>query len=154
VIFLRVPAVLHYRDLVLRAVAVACKVAAQWGPDSHANQEVAPLGDEARSSDTTFLHELSSAVGEAFNNIAIHGYAGEHRGEVTIEIHVDARAVTVELRDDGASFDIDAVPTPQLAELPESGMGLFIVRSFVDELRYLPGRPNVLRLEKRFTLPA
>ena len=38
-------------------------------------------------------------------------------------------------------------------DLPESGMGLFIVRSFVDELTYTPGtrgNPNCMRMVKRF----
>ena len=32
--------------------------------------------------------------------------------------------------------------------LPESGMGLFIIRSFMDEVVYEPGSPNVLRIAK------
>jgi serine/threonine-protein kinase RsbW len=34
--------------------------------------------------------------------------------------------------------------------LPEGGMGLFIIRSFVDEVRYVGGPPNTLTLVKRF----
>jgi anti-sigma regulatory factor (Ser/Thr protein kinase) len=69
---------------------------------------------------------------------------------------VDCRAdeLVVELRDDGASFDLDAVPEPNLPNLPERGMGVFIIRACMDELTYVPGRPNVLRMHKRLQTPA
>ncbi len=52
--------------------------------------------------------------------------------------------------DDGVSFDPAAVPVPDLDGLPESGMGLYIIRSFVDDLSYEPGPPNALRFIKFF----
>ena len=53
----------------------------------------------------------------------------------------------VELRDYGESFDLDAVATPDLDQLPESGLGIFIIKAFMT-IRYLPGHPNVLTLSK------
>ncbi len=53
----------------------------------------------------------------------------------------------VELRDYGESFDLDAVATPDLDQLPESGLGIFIIKAFMT-IRYRPGRPNVLTLSK------
>ena len=35
-----------------------------------------------------------------------------------------------------------------LDALPESGLGLFIIRSFMDEVKYVPGSPNVLSMTK------
>lgn len=56
--------------------------------------------------------------------------------------------IEIEIRESGASFDIAQVTSPDLQSLPEGGMGLFIVRSFVDELWYEPGPTNVWSLVK------
>lgn len=100
--------------------------------------------------DEAFIRELMSAVSEAFNNVVFHGYAGR-RGDVEIEVTNDMchDTVTVFVRDHGRFFDIEAVPPPPLESLPETGMGLHIMRSFVDELTFEPGDPNELRLSKR-----
>lgn len=99
------------------------------------------------------IDELTSAVGEAFNNIAVHGYCGRMPGIVRVDIDVVVEWITVELRDFGVSFDptIHAAlhPFADLGRLPESGMGVFIMHSFVERVTYLPGNPNVLTLAKR-----
>ena len=51
--------------------------------------------------------------------------------------------------DYGNSFAFDDVPTPDLDALPESGLGIFIIKSFMDEVSYVAGAPNVLRMVKR-----
>jgi serine/threonine-protein kinase RsbW len=114
---------------------------------------VCRIGAEARGGDGELLDALEnavvSAVGEAFNNIVQHGYRDRQDGEVTLVVDFSGDDLVVELRDDGASFDPDAVPEPRLAELPESGLGVFIIRACMDELSYEPGPPNVLRMRKR-----
>jgi serine/threonine-protein kinase RsbW len=134
---LRVPAVLRCRSLVLAAVRTGCSIARSRGVRA----------------DETFARELASAVGEAFNNVVLHGYAGK-RGDVELDIAIDApgHVVTVTIRDRGRFFDIDAVP-PLAEPLPESGMGVHIMRSYVDQLAFEPGDPNVLVLSKRAPRP-
>lgn len=101
-----------------------------------------------------FTSQVVSAVSEVFNNIAIHGYAERTSGNVEIEIEMDDDGIVLRLSDTGQSFDLGAVPAPRLDELPESRMGLYIVRSFMDEVSYVPangsGAPNVLTLSKRY----
>lgn len=95
-----------------------------------------------------------SAVSEAFNNIVIHGYRDrEDLGTVRIEIELGQSAMTVRLVDFGASFDLTRVPIPDLARLPESGLGIFIIKSFMDSVLYEPGQPNVLILSKSLYAP-
>jgi serine/threonine-protein kinase RsbW len=96
-----------------------------------------------------------SAVSEAFNNVVLHAYAGCSSGELALEIeacqgqeHIGLRIV---MTDRGRPFDPPAVPVPDLGGLPEAGMGLFIIRSFMDEVVYTPGPPNVLVLMKSFS---
>ena len=91
---------------------------------------------------------MVSAVGEAFNNIAIHGYKGRDPGVVEIEVAATADQLSVELRDYGKSYDPNAAILPDLDNLPESGLGVFIMKSFMDRVEYTPGEPNVLKLTK------
>jgi serine/threonine-protein kinase RsbW len=140
-ITLRLPAVFAYRDLVTRAVATGCKVASEGAEHGDA----APLEHERAEE---LANAMVSAVGEAFNNVVEHAYA-ERSGDVEIHISSDAKAIRVVMIDEGNPFDIDTVPEPDMTTLPESGMGLYIIRSFVDELSYEDGPPNVLRLVKK-----
>jgi anti-sigma regulatory factor (Ser/Thr protein kinase) len=134
-VLLRVPAALEYRELTCRTVSAVCKLA-QGGTGK---------GAAARR----FSNELMSAVGEAFNNVVFHAYAHTTGGTVEIDLDWTSDRVVVEVRDHGACFDFDAVPIPDLGTPQEQGMGVFIIRAFVDQVEYRPGAPNVLVLTKR-----
>ena len=141
VIRLRVPGNLRYRDLAVRVVAAACKLVGR----EEAGEEG---GDEAPArEDRSFDAAVVSAFGEAFNNVAIHSYRGK-KGDLEIEIEVFPDHITIRLIDYGATFDPMLVPEPDLAALPESGMGIYIMRSFMDQVTYKSGSPNVLSMTK------
>lgn len=135
-ILLEVPGTLSHRDVALRTVSAACKLLASNG---------VAAGDKAWSE---FRMHFVSAVSEAFNNIVIHSYRGQRLGTVRMDIELGQGAMTVRMADYGSSFDPTTVPSPDLDQLPESGLGLFIIRSFMDSVSYEPGRPNVLVLVK------
>jgi serine/threonine-protein kinase RsbW len=131
VVTITVPGELEFRSLVSRAVATVCKLAFASCSDSE-----------------QLCNEVVSAVGEAFNNAVFHAYEGT-RGDVSLTVSYDSIEVVVELADNGTAFDLKAVPEYLGDDPQESGMGLFIIRNFVDELTYVPGRPNRLRMIKR-----
>lgn len=91
--------------------------------------------------------QVVTAVGEAFNNIVLHSYAGRDDGVVEMDIKTQPDQICIEFRDWGDSFDPDSVPLPDLENLPESGLGIFIIKTLM-EISYAPGRPNVLTLSK------
>ncbi len=132
---LAVPGKLDYRSLVTRTVAATCHVAG-------ARHSRAALDD--------YVNELISAVGEAFNNIAIHGYGSGSSGPIELVVAPCAGAIRIELRDFGKPFDPSAAQVPDILEPRESGMGLFVIRSFVDRVEYTAGEPNELSLHKCF----
>jgi serine/threonine-protein kinase RsbW len=136
VIHLRVPGTLRYRDLAVRVVGAACKLVGT--PE----ESTGPIRN------TAWDNEVVSAFGEAFNNAAIHSYDGRKPGDVEIEVDVGPAAITIRLIDYGNSFALDEVPVPDLESLPESGLGLYIIRSFMDEVKYVAGSPNVLSMTK------
>jgi serine/threonine-protein kinase RsbW len=130
---LTVPCSLDYRDLAMRFVAAACKLARAGRVNGAAGR------------DDPFDDHVISAFGEAFNNVVLHGENPEG-AELEIQVEHAAGRIAIRLIDYGRSFDIAAVPSPELEKLPESGMGLFIMRSCMDSVSYEPGTPNVLTM--------
>lgn len=97
----------------------------------------------------TLGYQVVSAFNEAFNNLTQYAYP-DREGEVEIQIELRSDRLIIELHDDGERFDFDEVDAPDLGEMPESGLGIFIMRSFMSEVRYHPGgEKNVLRMERR-----
>lgn len=135
VIQLEVPGIIGYRDVVLRTLSAVCKLAIG------ANAE--------KTAADGFSAHVVSAVGEAYNNIALHGYRDREPGVIRVEMEIGETWIRVVLRDFGASFDLTAVEDPDLSTLPESGLGVFIIKSFVDDVAYTPGHPNTMTLFKR-----
>jgi len=122
---------LQHRDLVLRSVAAACKL----------------VNARTDGAWNDFRTQVVTAVGEAFNNVVLHSYEGRDEGIVEIEIQTRPDHICIELRDWGDSFDPDSVPLPDFESLPESGFGIFIIKTLMD-IHYTPGKPNVLTLSK------
>jgi len=147
VIRLQLLGILEHRDVALRAVSTACKL-------------VTPRPQGRAWND--FQMKVVSAVGEAFNNIVLHGYANrparaqrgeqqirEQQGSIDLRIQTRRGHIRIELRDWGPGFDPRRVPPPVFDTLPESGLGLFIMQSFM-EMAFRSGRPNLLTLSKRY----
>jgi serine/threonine-protein kinase RsbW len=132
VIRVKLPGLLEYRDLAIRMVASACKLAHK----------------KRRSMNGEFDAEVISAFGEAFNNVAKHSYE-EHGGDLEIEIETGDDTLVIRLIDYGKSYDISQVPEPDLEALPESGLGLYIMRACMDDITYTSGSPNVLTMTKK-----
>jgi serine/threonine-protein kinase RsbW len=131
-ICLEVPAKIACRKVVMRTVSAVCRL-------NHAS---------TRAQDS-FCMALLSAVGEAYNNIVLHGYCGRTPGPFQMKIRNCPECVRVEIRDTGESYDPNQASCPDLESLPESGIGIFLMRSMVDEVSYVAGCPNVLTLVKR-----
>ncbi len=149
IVRLSVPGSLIYRDVVLRVVASFCRLARVEATSTKQEASRGPSDD--------FDDKIVSAVGEAFNNVAIHGYAGRATGKVELELELIRDGVRIRLFDTGAVFDPSHVAAPRLASLPESHMGLYIIRSCMDTVTYESGNPpttpNVLTLTKLYAQP-
>jgi len=101
------------------------------------------------------VYAVQLAVDEACSNIIDHAYGGEDRGVMLCSVIVDAKGLTVILRDRGMPFNPQEIPDPQvdvpLEKLKPRGVGVFLMRKMVDEVRYeySPEGGNVLTLIKR-----
>lgn len=107
---------------------------------------------------TTDANKVVLAVDEAVANTIQHGYEGRDRGTVEVLIDADDKAFTVRIRDTGISYD-SATGADDKAELDlqqhiasgnKRGLGLFIMRKVMDEVRYTSreGEINELTLVK------
>lgn len=105
--------------------------------------------------------QLEMAVDEACANVIEHSYGGEagaannpdHPG-LRINLMQCKDRVVVEIFDRGAGFDFethkDIPPDEYLDAQRQRGLGMFIIRKFVDDVQYERGTSagNCLRLTK------
>ena len=111
--------------------------------------------------DEDTLHWISIAVRESVANAMKHGNQGDESKRVKVEFtcspaeHPTELAIVVQ--DQGAGFDPEDVADPLAPEnlLKSSGRGLFLVRSFMDEMvhRRIPEGGMEIRLVKRLAVP-
>jgi serine/threonine-protein kinase RsbW len=91
---------------------------------------------------TQFINRLQIAVDEAVTNIIEHGYAGQPRGkgEIAIRLDVTPERFRIEIADDGASFDPNALSdldiASHVAQGNHGGLGVFLMRKIMDVVDY------------------
>ncbi|MBW8042419.1 MAG: ATP-binding protein [Planctomycetes bacterium] len=93
---------------------------------------------KANSFDEEDLFALHLALEEAFINAVRHGSKMDASKEVKIDYSVGSDKVEITVTDEGDGFDPDAVPDPRFGEnlyKPE-GRGLFLMRSYMDEVNF------------------
>jgi len=102
------------------------------------------------------ISDLELAVDEAACNAILHGYRGGP-GLLELEVLRKGDAVVVRLCDGAPPFDPTRVPEPDLTlpleERALGGMGVYLIRRSVDEMRYrlTPEGRNELTLTRRAT---
>lgn len=84
------------------------------------------------------------AVDEAVANIILHGYDGRDDGTVEVTIDADAERIRIIVRDSGRPYDTESGIIERgsldmrqhVASGNKRGLGLFIMRKVMDEVRY------------------
>jgi serine/threonine-protein kinase RsbW len=81
---------------------------------------------------------IATAVREAALNAVLHGNKCDLHKHVTLLIEATQESLTVWLRDEGEGVDTADIPDPLAPEnlLKESGRGIFLIRTFMDEVRF------------------
>jgi serine/threonine-protein kinase RsbW len=90
--------------------------------------------------------EVELALGEALNNAVVHGNLGDPDKWVSLRCRCDRDdGVSIVVRDEGRGFDrrrVPEAPAPGSRE-PESGLGLLIMRSYMDGVSFEKGGTEV-----------
>ena len=97
------------------------------------------------------IAEVQLVLQEAcINSIRHAGPAGgDQYVRLTFETHPDR--LQIEIQDNGAGFDPDAVPDPQVDELQEGGYGVYIMKQSMDRVEARRDRDGfVLTLTKHY----
>lgn len=102
------------------------------------------------SEDDRLLSSVELVINEALVNVLKHAYRSDDNKKVLIQTLVEKDKVVFCFVDWGLSFDPEEVPAPNLEKPAEGGLGLWLIRQFVDELDYKSESDgkNVLRLVK------
>lgn len=86
------------------------------------------------------LEDVILAVNEAATNVIVHGYK---HGQGTMQIEIrggETDDCQVCIRDEAPLFDPTTIPTPDLSlpleKRPFGGMGVHLIRSLMDEMKY------------------
>jgi serine/threonine-protein kinase RsbW len=113
-------------ESVNKAEEMADRVAAQAGID-----------EDTRSG-------VSMAVREAMINAVLHGNAYDPGKRVNLTLEQNGKELIVTIVDEGHGFVPEEVPDPLAPEnlLKESGRGIFLMRAFMDEVRFRKLNPG------------
>lgn len=81
---------------------------------------------------------LAIAVTEAVNNAIIHGNKLDKNKKVHIRFAFEGKKIIVTIKDEGQGFDPESLTDPLAPEnlLKESGRGIFILKSLMDEVEF------------------
>lgn len=90
--------------------------------------------------------EVEVALYEALANAVEHGC--EHDPDKHVEVCVacdESRGMLVIVRDPGAGFDPESVPSPVVGEniFSDHGRGIFLINSLMDEVRFERGGTEI-----------
>ena len=91
--------------------------------------------------DAENAYQIELSVVEAVNNAILHAYQGQPDNRVRVAITLYTDRIAFEVCDSGQSMDksllADAAHKPDaLDNLPETGRGLFLIRTVMDEISY------------------
>lgn len=102
------------------------------------------------------IQDLLLAAGEACENIMIHAYGAEKKGEITLAVHRLPDGIMLRLRDFAPRVDAAKIEPRPLDEVRPGGLGTHFIRAIMDDASFIPlpdGEGNLLELVKRHRTP-
>jgi len=88
--------------------------------------------------DNDRTNSLSLSFSEAVSNSIVHGNKSDSSKKIKIKVEVAQDKIIITIKDEGKGFNIESVPDPTKPEniLKDSGRGIHIMKSFLNDLRY------------------
>ena len=83
-------------------------------------------------------HRIAMAVREAAVNAVLHGNAYDPKKKMMVSFENTGEALVITISDQGRGLREEDIPDPLAEEnlLKQSGRGIFLIRSFMDEVRF------------------
>ena len=91
--------------------------------------------------ETYVCNAVEICLTEALNNVIKHAYKGENSNQIDIIIRINNNQLEIDIVDEGSPrknliiSELNFDPT-KIDNLPESGMGLYIIKQLMDDLNY------------------
>jgi len=101
------------------------------------------LATEAGLDEDQRFH-IGMAVREAAINAVLHGNEYDPARQIAVSLENTGKDLVIVIADQGHGFNPDKVPDPLAAEnlLRGTGRGIFLIRSFMDELHFRQLHPG------------
>jgi serine/threonine-protein kinase RsbW len=97
---------------------------------------------------------IDMAVREAITNAMVHGNKEDEAKTVELTLNCLGRELEIEVKDQGEGFDPASIPDPTDPAniLKTSGRGIFLMRTFMDEVQWSmrPDGGTAVRMTKKF----
>lgn len=125
----RIPSDVEYIEAIVEQVVLRCK--------AHAYQR------------RHLALNVPVALTEALSNAILRGNHDDRARSVHVMVHVDSSRLVLEVRDEGAGFDLEECtedPTTPENLVREDGRGLFLMRRLMDHVERFSDGGNVVRL--------
>jgi serine/threonine-protein kinase RsbW len=123
---------------------------------NNAEETASRMATEAGFDDEEIM-KISMAVREAAVNAVLHGNAYDPSKKVTLAFERSPSDLVITIRDQGKGLDESKIPDPLAADnlLKTSGRGIFLIRSFMDQVEIHPSPAGTeLRMIKHVPGPA
>ncbi len=90
------------------------------------------------------IYRVTMAVREAAVNAVLHGNAYDATKQVIASFEASKTELVIRISDQGKGLDPDTLPDPLAPEnlLRGSGRGIFLIRSFMDEVQFRQLHPG------------
>ncbi|MCU1287345.1 MAG: Serine-protein kinase RsbW [Acidobacteriales bacterium] len=102
------------------------------------------------------LHKITMSVREAAVNAVLHGNAYDPSKKILVAYETSPNTLAITITDEGKGLSEDEVPDPLAEEnlLKTSGRGIFLIRSFMDEVHIRDLHPGTeITLVKHVSAP-
>lgn len=94
------------------------------------------------------LNDIKLATTEACTNVIKHAYKFDDSMSFDLEIKTSEKVLLVEVFYDDPDFIPENIPVPNLKEIKEGGLGVFIIRNIMDHVDYrTEGDSGKIRLQ-------
>lgn len=101
-------------------------------------------------------HKIAMSVREAAVNAVLHGNSYDPGKTITVEYEMTAEKMSIVITDQGVGLNEQNLPDPLSEDniLKSSGRGIFLIRSFMDEVHIRDLHPGTeITLVKRVSAP-
>lgn len=94
------------------------------------------------------INKIELAIDEACTNVIKHAYRDMPNGDIDINVNSDDDKLAIKVTDYGKSFNHETIQMPDmekyLAELRVGGLGIYLMKTLMDEVDYKvgPGKMN------------